>query len=307
MRGPSATEWDQLWLPLHPLASDDLRAGIYRMARPDALQRRYIEANPETVSNLLVVDIDHPDAFLRAITDRLGWLPNAVVEKRSTGRSHAVWALAGWITRTEYARRKPLAYAAAVTEGLRRSVDGDTGYSGLMTKNPLHEAWDAHWLTEHLYTLPELDEHLAEQGFMPPKSWQRTRRANPVGLGRNCAIFETARIWAYRHVRQCGDRSHTASMWLLEAITTDVHALNAEFSEPLPASEADGIARSIHRWITTRSRMWKDGAVAYEATLVAMQAARGRKGGLKGGISSGQARKAKRVLSLEHVHGAIDG
>ena len=58
-------------------------------------------------------------------------------------------------------------------------------------------------------------------------------------------------------------------MWLLEAITTDVHALNAEFSEPLPASEADGIARSIHRWITTRSRMWKDGAVAYEATLVA--------------------------------------
>ena len=104
------------------------------MARPDALQRRYIEANPKTVSNLLVVDIDHSDAFLRAVSHRLGWLPNAVVEKRSTGRSHAVWALADWITRTEYARRKPLAYAAAVAEGLRRSVDGDTGYSGLMQK-----------------------------------------------------------------------------------------------------------------------------------------------------------------------------
>lgn len=287
MRRPTGTEWDQLWLPFYPLASDDLRAGIYRMSRGDALARLYIEANPESVSNLLVTDIDHPDALLRAISHRSGWLPNAVVENRLTGRSHAVWALSEAITRTEYARRKPLAYAAAVTEGLRRSVDGDTSYSGLMTKNPLHDAWEAYWLTDHLYTLPELDEHLSEQGFMPTKGWQRTRRTNPVGLGRNCAIFETARIWAYRRVRQCGDRSHTASMWLLEAITTDVHALNAEFTEPLPASEADGIARSIHRWITTRSRMWKDGAVTYEATLISMQSARGR----KGGPASGKARR----------------
>ena len=292
LRAPTASEWDQLWLPLWPLASDDLRAGIYRMARGDALARRYIEANPDAVSNLLVIDIDHPDAFLRAVSHRSGWLPNAVVENRLTGRSHAVWALLEAITRTEYARRKPLAYGAAVAEGLRRSVDGDNSYSGLMTKNPLHDAWDAHWLTGHLYTLIELDQKLSEQGFMPTKNWARTRRASPVGLGRNCAIFETARIWAYRRVRQCNDRSRTASMWLLEAITTDVHALNAEFSEPLPIVEADGIARSIHRWITTRSRMWKDGAVAYEATLISMQSARGRKGGRKGGIASGQARRS---------------
>ena len=38
-------EWEQLWLPLRPLASDDLRAGIYRQSRPSALTRRYIEAN----------------------------------------------------------------------------------------------------------------------------------------------------------------------------------------------------------------------------------------------------------------------
>ncbi|WP_246954789.1 replication initiation protein [Brachybacterium sp. Marseille-Q7125] len=56
--------------------------------------------------------------------------------------------------------RKPLAYAAAITEGLRRSADGDQGYSGLITKNPEHASWEAHWLTDRLYGLQELQEHL---------------------------------------------------------------------------------------------------------------------------------------------------
>lgn len=101
----------------------------------------------------------------------------------------------------------PWPTAAAVVEGLRRGVDGDQGYSGLMTKNPIHTGWDATWLTDRLYSLPELDAHLTEAGDMPPPGWAHTRRANPVGLGRNCDIFETARHWAYRRVRDCPDRT----------------------------------------------------------------------------------------------------
>ena len=87
---PSATQWDQLWLPLWPLASDDLLSGVYRTSRGDALGRRWIEANPHALSNLLVVDIDHPDSLLRAIGNRSSWLPNAVVENRRNGHAHAV-------------------------------------------------------------------------------------------------------------------------------------------------------------------------------------------------------------------------
>ena len=140
-------QWDQMWLPLWPLASDNLLTGVYRQARGDAMRRRYIEANPQALSNLLVVDIDHEDAAMRTLWHRQAWWPNAVVENPSNGHAHAVWALSEPITRTEYGRRKPLAYAAAITEGLRRSVDGDAGYSGLMTKNPSHDDWDALWLS----------------------------------------------------------------------------------------------------------------------------------------------------------------
>lgn len=113
--------------------------------RQNALQRRYIEANPQTVSNLLVVDIDHEDALLRSIWNREGWRPNAVVENPANVHAHAVWTFIEPITRTAYHRRKALSLAAAATEGLRRYVHGDKNYSGLMTKNSDHNHSNASW------------------------------------------------------------------------------------------------------------------------------------------------------------------
>lgn len=84
-------------------------------------------------------------------------------------------------------------------------------------------------------------------------------RADPVGLGRNCTLFESARVWAYREIRNhWGDPAG-----LGRAIEAEAAARNAEFSEPLPVSEVRAIAASIHRWIVTKSRMWADGAAVY--------------------------------------------
>ncbi len=177
-------QWDELWLPLRPYATNWLQEGIRRERRPVAMTRRYVEANPSAMSNLLVVDVDHSDAVLRAVSSVGSHpLPNAVVENPVNGHAHAVWALAEAVTRTEYARRKPLAYAAAVTEGLRRALDGDAAYSGLMTKNPLHTDWSTEWLHGGLHTLGGLEEALS--GHMPPARWRETKRfrTNITGLG----------------------------------------------------------------------------------------------------------------------------
>lgn len=289
MTDQQAEKWEQLWLPLWPLASDDLRAGVYRVSRASALGKRYIETNPHALSNLLVVDIDQPDAALRAVWDRHDWLPNAVVENPTNGHAHAVWALSEPVTRTEYARRKPLAYAAAVTEGLRRSVDGDAGYSGLLTKNPEHDDWAAYWFTDHLYSLDELATHLQDTGDLPAPSWARTRRKNPIGLGRNCAIFESARIWAYREARRIRQRHEWPTLDdsndLRSVVETSVADLNTGYSEQLPLSETRAISTSIHKWITTRFDGWKDSRTVSEATFTTIQSARGRK--------SAEARAAK--------------
>ncbi|RFT42096.1 replication initiation protein, partial [Cutibacterium avidum] len=165
----------------------------------------------------------------------------------------------------------------------RRSVDGDAGYSGLITKNPEHPAWDTHWITNHLYSLGELDAGLSDVGLMPPPSWRRTRRKNPAGLGRNCAIFETARVWAYQEARRIRLRhEHPTPRDAADlgyAIAAHVTALNADYTEPLPDSEAACIARSITGWITTESRLWIQSSTATQTTFLTIQAARGRKGG----------------------------
>lgn len=295
-----AVQWDELWLPLRPYATNRFQEGIRRERRPVAMTRRYVEVNPSALSNLLVVDVDHSDAVLRAVSSVGSHpLPNAVVENPLNGHAHAVWALADAVTRTEYARRKPLAYAAAVTEGLRRALDGDAAYSGLMTKNPLHMDWSTEWLHGGLHTLGGLEEALS--GHMPPARWRETKRfrTNITGLGRNCSIFETVRTWAYREVRHhfgSPDTLHTA-------IHGEVHTRNAEFTEPLPAVEAGAIANSIHRWITTRSRMWKDGAAVYEATFVAIQSARGKKGGKASGTVRTARRDERAAAMLEYMRG----
>lgn len=289
-----------MWLPLRPYATNRFQEGIRRERRPVAMTRRYVEANPSAVSNLLVVDVDHSDAVLRAVSSVGAHpLPNAVVENPVNGHAHAVWALAEAVTRTEYARRKPLAYAAAVTEGLRRALDGDAAYSGLMTKNPLHTDWSTEWLHGGLHTLGGLEEALG--GHMPAARWRETKRfrTNITGLGRNCSIFETARTWAYREVRHHFGSPDT----LHAAIHAEVNARNAQFAEPLPTVEARAIANSIHRWITTRSRMWKDGAAVYEATFVAIQSARGKKGGKASGAVRAARRDERTAAMLDYMRG----
>ena len=101
-------QWEQLYLPLRPLCTNDFIEGVYRQPRAKALEGyRYIEANPKTVSDLLVVDIDDANARAMALWEHEGMLPNVIVENPRNGHAHAVWALAAPFSRTEYARRKP--------------------------------------------------------------------------------------------------------------------------------------------------------------------------------------------------------
>ena len=128
------------------------------------------------------------------------------------------------------AHYKPIAYAHAITEGLRIAVDGDKGYSGLITKNPQHASWEAHQLYHQPYTLNQLKTALTRDNCMPAPTWRATKRRAITGLGRNCTIFESARLWAYREVRNHFGNPES----LAQAVIAHVHALNAEFPEPLP-------------------------------------------------------------------------
>ncbi|MGW8701857.1 replication initiation protein, partial [Streptomyces eurythermus] len=170
-------------------------------------------------------------------------LSNPVVENPVNGHAHAVWALAEAVTRTEYTQRKPLAYAAAVTR-----------------------ACAARW-TAMRRTRADDEEpaaHRLEHRVVPWRSPHARRAGGGAGrphvaralAGDQADPQQHHGAGAYREVRH-----HFGSPDALHsAILAEVHTRNADFAEPLPTVEARAIANSIHRWITTRSRMWKDGA-----------------------------------------------
>lgn len=287
--------FERLWLPRRPLCCDDDYSQLRRRSRADALRYKHIEANPAAQVNMLVVDVDSSEGRLMSLWGHRGMLPNFIVENPANGHVHSIWALDEPVCRTDMARLKPLKLLHATTEGLRRSCDGDAGYAGLLMKNPECPAWNGELVREDAYQLDELRQALEESGDMPPASWRRTKRARTVGLGRNCAIFDEARTLAYRFVRTLPDRSTPSNEALRVYVQRTCHELNAALPDPLPMREVDDIAKSIHKWITTRSRMWRDGAVANAATFITIQSCRGRK--------SGEARRARGIRFAQEVMG----
>lgn len=128
------------WLPERPLCCDDDYSQLHRRSRADALKCKHIEANPAALVNTIVVDIDDANAKAMALWEHEGMRPNWIAENPANGHAHAGWVLTFPVPRTDLARLKPLKLLHATTEGLRRSCDGDMGYSGLLMKNPEHPA-----------------------------------------------------------------------------------------------------------------------------------------------------------------------
>mgnify|MGYP002737289255 CR=1 FL=1 len=281
--------WDTSWWPRYPYATDDFSRGMYRTERETAVSKRYVQLNPQAVKNWLACDIDHVDGAMRALWDSegQGLLPNLITENPHNGHVHALYALREPVTMTERARPEPIYLAASVTEGLRRRTDGDMGYSGFITKNPLHPDWDTRWLHQNLYELNDMRTGLGKD--MPAFGWWRGRRESQSGLGRNVSLFESLRLSGYRLV---------TGFWFdsdgfYQALAAVAFEVNAQFAEPLPDAEVMGVVRSVHKWITSKSRLWRDGPTAYEAHFIALQSWRGKQ--------SAQLRSERRRVQLEKV------
>ena len=271
-------------MPYRPLATDFYNRGVYPHSREAALKRRHIQPNSDHSTNLLVFDIDHDDGYLRALWDRDGWRPNWVAENPDNGHAHAIYALKTGVKRDDGRRVKPLAFMAAVEEGLRRSLEADTAYNGTLVKNPIHPDWEVYTNdTEHPepYELGELTEHLTDAGFMPPRDWRYDRKGKPreiAGHGRNCTLYEVMRKEAYPVIhKHFGDADGLEKYIYNVGLSANVDL----FTTGLPAKEVAMIARSITRWIVNESRIWKGGKAKSDKWFSDVQSARSARASVK--------------------------
>ncbi|SYU79046.1 plasmid replication protein [Klebsiella pneumoniae] len=137
---------------------------------------------------------------------------------------------------------KPLRYAAAVENALRKKLEADAGYSGLICKNPNHGHWKiAVWQPE-LYTLDWLAD------FLDLNAANDKEIVADYGLGRNCTLFDKTRKWAYRAIRQGWPEYE---QWL-QACYERASAYNLQFASPLDEKEVGAIAKSIAKWTSIK-------------------------------------------------------
>lgn len=263
-------EWRDWYLSRYPLVSDDLSKGSWREHRERGLTRKYVEVGPKAFVPAIVIDVDHPNAALKAFERPRDHPTPSWVVVGPTGHAHVGWRLKVPVVRTDAGRVAPLRKLHRTSEGLRKCLDGDPAYVGLLTRNPLADGAEVIWGDARSYTLGDLHTPLA-----PKQLPRRPDRAN--GLGRNVSMFDTARHEVYG----LHDPEQPFEDWH-RIVLQHCHAVNTMFDDalggPLPFAEVQATASSISRWVrrnlTMNKREW--------------HAEQGRRGGIK----SGQNRRA---------------
>ena len=174
-------------LPTKPYCTNDLATGLKIRPKNSAISFKYIQPNSPFYQHYFVLDLDYESALSEILYSLDGIpMPNFVAETPNSGRLHAFFELKTPIYTTDASRQKPIMLANAVYLRLQQLFGADVGYSGLISKNPIHEQWRTYSLRKKPYTLTELSSKL-------DIDWQEAKKTpqqhEAIGLGRNCYIF----------------------------------------------------------------------------------------------------------------------
>lgn len=276
-------------LPRKPYCADDFAHGVQIRSLKQALSCPYIQINPPHLRFWLVFDIDREDGAAAWIDADLP-CPAWTTQNVANGHAHTAWGLSAPVLIGNNARNAPLRYLAALEAAYCALLRADEDYSGLITKNPLHRQWRLLMGTNKLYTLQELAGNL-DLGSLRKYRPRREADAPQIGVGRNCFIFDLTRDWAYRRFREyvCSDYY----TWQA-AVEARACSYNGDLRTPLHYNEVMHIVKSVAKWI------WRHYDITTaDMRFAAIQAQRGRKGGIASGIARGERNRHLQELAFE--------
>ena len=206
-------------------------------------------------------DCDSREAVERAAACCVGAgdlpAPNVCTRRKASDHYQVFYLLDRPVHRGDQARAKPLQFAARISEYYRATLGADTGYTGVLSSNPVH--------SDYQTTYPQTDPYtLGDLASVIPKGW-RLPVLPTTAEGRNSSLFTALCKLALR----CSD----------DGLLTWAFILNNKFPSPMSGAEVRSTWRSVGRY---RAR-WR--AQGHKQAWLQKQAALGRLGGLasKGG------------------------
>jgi hypothetical protein len=263
-------------LPRRPYCSDDLEHGLRIRSLAQALSKPYLQINPPHLRVWSIFDVDREGAAVAWEHANLP-PPAWAAVNRQNGHAHLVWGLsAPVLVDSPDMRQAPLRYLCAVESAFRDKLGADPGYSGLITKNPSHPLWRVLRGPRLGYELGELAEYVDLPRHLP------RRKPEQIGLGRNVTLFDWLRHYAYRNVKRYKLEVRNFVVWQSH-LNSRALERNGDFVVPLDPREVWHIVKSVSKWTWRRFDL-----EASDARFSALQAARGR----RGGVASGEVRLA---------------
>lgn len=225
-----------------PFCTDDFkRDGIYRTNKRRALNSVYIEHNNDSFINSIVFDIDSDTAAI-AWQDANIPKPNVITQNPDNGHAHLFYALSSPVCITENARRKPQKLLKGVIEGLTERLGADPCYTGKITKNPLNPRWRTFWNEQPRFELNYLCEFIDTN-----KRVKKEVRKSIVAEGRNTALFDTLRFYAYSIIFKYQKNDDFCGF--ISALQEEAENINDSFEDQLGFKEINHTIRSISSWV----------------------------------------------------------
>lgn len=226
-------------LSKRPFCSDNLKYGLQIRDKQVALSKKYIQANTPFNFSWFCFDVDYPNVLETTFRDNFLPAPNIIIINPENNHSHLLYGINNQIHLTDNAKIDPIRYAHAIQYALREALKADTGYTGLIIKNPGHSAWNTIELETKLWNLNQLADYCILPTKMP-------KRESLIGLGRNCTLFELSRKFAYSEVLKY--RTKDNKDYFYNSVLDFIEQQNTEFPQPLMLSEYKGIAKSVSNW-----------------------------------------------------------
>lgn len=215
--------------------------------REKALKCKYIQLNPPCMVRFITFDLDYNTSWFFAEDYDLK-PPFFHIQNRKNGHAHLIYILRSPVCKTSIAHVKPMRYLQAIIDAYSEILGADPSYSGLLSKNPFCDYWyvsyDNEFCWNFLMDLEFLVDSSKVNDILSRKP-EKKKRENVAGLGRNCYIFETVRLWSYREIRNYWSKNPLS--WF-EAVEWQCKYENSKFDIPLDFREVRGISNSISRW-----------------------------------------------------------
>ena len=259
-------------LPKRPYATDDFDYGVKIQSKKNAITKKHLSLNHKYITQWVTFDIDRTGAVADLYYDTTGvQTPNLVVENPVNGHAHFLYQLKTPIYLGENTSNKPINYLSAIYTEMRELLGADKGYSGLISKNPMHKHWRTQELHQEPYTLQELARNLDLDAKVVRSA--KISADEAYYEGRNVKLFNELREWAYVAVRDY--RGKTYTLWLQACIDRCMQ-FNGMLVHMLGYGEVKQIAKSVSKFT------WKQDGYHHHM-FIERQTLKGKLGASKGG------------------------